>query len=105
MFFLQWAFGVTCWEVFNGGKNPYPGMNPYTVAQMIDSGERLQKPINTACSEEMYVRQNLDLLTMLTASYIATWIASCSKIQLTQMTQLHEPARLETKTLPSSLPS
>ena len=51
---LQWAFGVTCWEVFNGGKNPYPGMNPYSVAQMIESGERLQKPSNTACSEEMY---------------------------------------------------
>jgi hypothetical protein len=50
---LQWAFGVTCWEVFNGGKNPYPGMSPYTVVQMIESGERLQKPKNAACSEEM----------------------------------------------------
>ena len=51
---MQWAYGVTCWEVFNGGKNPYPGMSAYTVAEMIDSGERLQKPSNIACSDEMY---------------------------------------------------
>ena len=51
---LQWAYGVTCWEVFNGGKNPYPGMNAYTVAEMIESGDRLQKPANIACSDEMY---------------------------------------------------
>ena len=44
--------------MFNGGKNPYPGMSPYTVARMIDNGGRLQKPSNAACSEEMYGNNN-----------------------------------------------
>ena len=25
---LQWSFGVVMWEVFSGGKAPYPGTDP-----------------------------------------------------------------------------
>lgn len=34
-------------------------MSPYTVAQMIESGDRLQKPTNAACSKEMYEKKAL----------------------------------------------
>ena len=38
---LQWAFGVTCWEIFSGGKVPYAGINPVDLPQMLDSGYRM----------------------------------------------------------------
>ena len=44
-------------------------MSPYTVAQMIESGERLQKPSNAACSEEMYE----NLVSKATLSWLASY--------------------------------
>ena len=49
-----WSFGVTCWEVFSAGKIPYGGVDPLTMVQLLESGKRLNKPSNTACSEEVY---------------------------------------------------
>ena len=74
---LQWAYGVTCWEVFNGGKNPYPGLNPYCVAEMIQRGERLQKPSNTACSDEMYDNNNIMATTCFNFTYINIFTKVC----------------------------
>lgn len=50
---LQWAYGVTCWEVFTGGKTPYPGISPTDLPRQLANGYRLQKPMNNACSDEM----------------------------------------------------
>ena len=52
----QWSFGVTCWEVFSGGKTPYPGVDPLLLSQMLDTEQRLNKPLNAACSDEMSVQ-------------------------------------------------
>ena len=49
----QWSFGVTCWEVFTLGKGPYPGVDPFSLLRHLERGERLVKPANVACSEEM----------------------------------------------------
>ena len=49
---MQWSFGVTCWEVFTLGKNPYPGVHPFSVIRYLEEGERLDKPLNEACSQE-----------------------------------------------------
>ena len=51
--FLQWAYGVTCWEIFSGGKAPYPGIVPTNLPRMLLEGHRLEKPINAACNNEM----------------------------------------------------
>ena len=51
---LQWSYGVTCWELFTGGKIPYPGVDPVSLSGLLESGHRLDKPKNAACSEEMY---------------------------------------------------
>ncbi|CAI8015841.1 Tyrosine-protein kinase transforming protein SEA [Geodia barretti] len=48
-----WSFGVTCWEVFTLGKGPYPGVDPFSLLRHLERGERLVKPANVACSEEM----------------------------------------------------
>ena len=50
---VQWSFGVTCWEVFSLGKNPYPGVDPFSLIRYLERGERLDKPLNAACSMDM----------------------------------------------------
>ena len=41
------------WEIFSGGKNPYPGLSPQEVIKYLDEGNRLVIPSNVACSNEM----------------------------------------------------
>ena len=53
LFSSQWSYGVTVWEIFSGGMVPYPGTSPYAVVQILKDGERLPKPYNAACTEEM----------------------------------------------------
>ena len=38
-----------------GGKIPYPGVDPISLSSLLESGHRLDKPNNAACSEEMLV--------------------------------------------------
>ena len=49
----QWSYGVTMWEIFSGGKAPYPGTDPLTLMQSLEQGHRMPQPYNTACTEEM----------------------------------------------------
>ena len=50
---FQWSYGVTMWEIFSGGKSPYPGTDPLTLMQRLEEGDRMPKPTNAACTEEM----------------------------------------------------
>ena len=43
------------WEIFSGGKAPYPGTDPLTLMQYLETGQRMSKPYNTACTDEMLV--------------------------------------------------
>ena len=51
--YCQWAFGVTCWEIFSGGKAPYPGINQKDLLHMLESGYRMERPSNAACTDDM----------------------------------------------------
>ena len=42
------------WEIFSGGKSPYPGVNPLSLVQILEEGERMPKPYNGACNNEVY---------------------------------------------------
>ena len=53
--FVQWSFGVTCWEIFSTAKTPYPGIHPTSLITQLENGERLPKPNNAACCDAMYV--------------------------------------------------
>ena len=50
---LQWAYGVTCWEIFSGGKVPYGGVDVTDLSQLLVNGRRLDKPNNDACSDQL----------------------------------------------------
>ena len=50
---IQWAYGVTCWEVFSCGKIPYGGVAPSSVLRLLKSDQRMEKPENAACTDEM----------------------------------------------------
>ena len=47
------------WEIFSGGKAPYPGTYPLTLMQSLEQGERLAPPSNAAATDEMYVKKKL----------------------------------------------
>ena len=51
--FMQWSFGVTCWEIFSTAKTPYPGIHPTSLIAQLENGERLLKPNNAACCDAM----------------------------------------------------
>ena len=40
-------------EIFSGGKAPFPGTDPLTLMQRLEEGERMHKPYNAACTDEM----------------------------------------------------
>ena len=41
------------WEIFSGGKAPYPGTNPLSLMQNLENGYRMPPPSNAACNKEM----------------------------------------------------
>ncbi|NXM45313.1 KSYK kinase, partial [Gymnorhina tibicen] len=47
-----WSFGVLMWEAFSYGQKPYKGMKGGEVAQMIERGERMERP--EVCPPEVY---------------------------------------------------
>eukprot|EP00064_Thunnus_orientalis_P012463 superscaffoldBa00001914_g12498 len=47
-----WSFGVLMWEAYSFGQKPYKGMKGNDVMQMIESGQRMDTPVN--CPPEMY---------------------------------------------------
>ena len=53
MYLIQWAYGVTCWEIFSGGKVPYGGVTITDLSQLLADGHRLEKPNNDACSDQL----------------------------------------------------
>ncbi|KAL1492891.1 hypothetical protein ABEB36_011064 [Hypothenemus hampei] len=47
-----WSFGVTIWEIYSFGAYPYGDMKGAEAIELIEQGERLQKPED--CPDEIY---------------------------------------------------
>lgn len=48
-----WMFGVTLWEMFSGGEEPWSGVPPYLILQRLEKDQaRLPRP--PLCSRALY---------------------------------------------------
>ena len=47
-----WSFGVLLWELFTRGETPYKSIRYYHLIHYLNSGHRLDKPID--CPQEFY---------------------------------------------------
>ncbi|KAL5502770.1 hypothetical protein EMCRGX_G009591 [Ephydatia muelleri] len=48
----EWAYGVTCWEIFSLGTTPYPGVANDEMLDRLCEGVRMKKP--ALCPAEMF---------------------------------------------------
>lgn len=55
---MQWAFGVTMWEIATRGMTPYPGVQNHEIYDYLLEGQRLKQP--TDCLDELWVFSLLD---------------------------------------------
>ena len=57
MFLLLLCYAVVIWSHLLGDlqwwETPYPGVDPLSVVQLLENGQRLNKPANSACPDEM----------------------------------------------------
>ena len=53
--YMQWAYGVTCWEIFSGGKVPYAELMVREIPKLLAEGYRLEKPSNDAAVKKCMV--------------------------------------------------
>ena len=49
--YMQWSYGITCWEVFSLGRTPYPTISNPEILKYITDGGRPPKP--NLCSDIM----------------------------------------------------
>jgi len=47
-----WSFGVTLWEMYSYGDEPFPGLGGNEVLELLLNGTRLEKP--EACTGDVY---------------------------------------------------
>lgn len=47
-----WSFGICMWEIVNFGITPYPNFENGQIQEKLQSGYRLEKPLNT--NNELY---------------------------------------------------
>ena len=51
-FYLQWAFGITLWEMASLAASPYAEISPNKMAAYLAGGFRLSQPVN--CPDEFF---------------------------------------------------
>jgi hypothetical protein len=73
---LQWAYGVTLWEVMSHGYQPYMDVDPTEMISYLQQGYRAAKP--PRCPDDVYVNIIIiNSLIHLTAIIIIVVIFVC----------------------------
>ena len=65
-----WAYGILCWELFEYGAMPYPGLPTAQVSRRVSDGTRLKQP--AACPNEVWAL----ILTCWASSAADRWAAA-----------------------------
>lgn len=47
-----WSFGILLWEIMTLGRTPYPGINVHELWKRLESGYRMEQPMNA--DEQIY---------------------------------------------------
>ncbi|VDM62254.1 unnamed protein product [Angiostrongylus costaricensis] len=50
------SYGIMCWEIYNNGIEPYPGMSVAEVHQSVKEGYRMELPPNVHPDIQMYIK-------------------------------------------------
>lgn len=54
-----WSYGITCWEIYANGAEPYPGMMVREVNEQVVKGYKMQMPQDTPHVIKMLVEQRI----------------------------------------------
>ena len=74
---VQWAFGVTAWEIFTCGRIPYAGISAMGLLKALQSGEKLEKPDNEVCQDEMLVicsNPHIIIIVIVVHLHLSEWV-------------------------------
>ncbi|VDO97235.1 unnamed protein product [Heligmosomoides polygyrus] len=50
------SFGILCWEIYDNGIEPYPGMTVAEVNQNVKEGYRMELPPNVNPEIQVYIK-------------------------------------------------
>jgi len=67
---VQWAFGVTLWELMTLGQQPYADVDPFEMVTYLLHGYRMCQPVH--CPNELLVH---DLLICIVFTYLFIYVS------------------------------
>ena len=70
---IQWSYAVTMWEIFTCGRVPYAGIHAMCLLTELKRGERLEKPDNKACHDDMY---GFNIYLSISDSYVTIFLST-----------------------------
>ncbi|KAK5976997.1 Tyrosine-protein kinase [Trichostrongylus colubriformis] len=87
------SYGIMCWEIYNNGIEPYPGMTVAEVNQNVKEGYRMELPPNVHPDIQVYVKvryldrnlRKIHIIAFNAATLFSRWfyLILCSDVAIT----------------------
>ena len=68
---------MTAWEIFTCGRIPYAGISAMGLLKALQSGEKLEKPDNEVCQDEMLVNcsnPHIIIIVIVVHLHLSEWV-------------------------------